>query len=94
MHIPKKVMIDLYGIGTASHQFLRKSIIDQLESLDVEFTIEDHTDLEEFISRGIESIPAVSIDGRTLLQAKDFSSLTELTSNIAQYVKQVYLSSQ
>lgn len=86
-------MLELFGIGTSSHQFLRALLVDSLDAMRVNYIIKDSSDLDEFISLGIESIPAVKVNHKMLFQQKDYPDLKKMAHSITEFVNEEYKSS-
>lgn len=88
MQTYEKVAIRIYGVGTSSHQYLTSLITQGLKDRSLQFSIEDIYDVDQFISKGIESIPAISVNGDgVLFQFKDFDSLEQLARAVINHIE-------
>jgi nucleotide-binding universal stress UspA family protein len=58
-------MIELavYGAGTSSHEYIRQKLDSILSMAGVSYKLKDIRDVNDFIAHGIQSIPAIKING-------------------------------
>lgn len=88
----EQVVIRIFGVGTSSHQYLTGLITQGLQNRSCQYMIEDIYDVDQFISKGIESIPAITVNGDgVLFQFKDYDSLEQLAQAVIHHVENYHL---
>ena len=78
--------IKIYGTGTSSQMYIEHLMKVSLNASGIEHKIEHINDISQFIEKNINSIPAISIDGKITLeinQSEDYhSSIRKLIQKI------------
>ena len=65
--------IKIYGTGTSGHQVTKTFITRFLNKADVQFQLEEITDVDEFLKNKIHSVPTVDIDDEKRFELKKAS---------------------
>ncbi len=64
------INLKIYGTGTSGHELVKATIEEYLNKADIQYQLEDVSDVSQFMKDSISSVPAVLINGKELYELK------------------------
>ena len=67
-HLPKPIQINIYGPGTSSQMYIAHLLDLALEASGIRHVINHINDVNQFIAKNINTVPAIEVDGKVVFE--------------------------
>lgn len=76
------MQITVYGTGTSGHQYVVHSLKSILDRAAIEYSLREVSDVNVFLDKEIESVPAVQLDDEPIINIRNNNSFGQSLRNI------------